>query len=62
MIGILVLHQIPTPIEAAGILLVAGGVALHKEAETRPSHRTKSTGDRMVEPEHLEVVSSVHTD
>jgi inner membrane transporter RhtA len=62
MIGILVLHQIPTPIEAAGILLVAGGVALHKEAETRPSYRTKSTGDRMVEPEHLEAVSSVHTD
>ncbi len=62
LIGIMVLHQIPTLIEAAGILLVAGGVALHKEAETRPSHRTKSTDDRLVEPEHLEAISSVHTD
>src|SRR6266571_6023488 len=41
VIGIVVLRQIPTLIEAAGILLVAGGVALHQEAETRPSVRTK---------------------
>lgn len=33
IIGVIVLHQIPTPLEIAGILLVAGGVALHKEAE-----------------------------
>jgi len=33
IIGLLVLHQIPTGSEAAGILLVAGGVALHKERE-----------------------------
>src|SRR5581483_7868166 len=33
IIGIVVLHQIPTLIEVAGVLLVAGGVALHKEAE-----------------------------
>jgi inner membrane transporter RhtA len=62
MIGILVLHQIPTPIEIAGMLLVAGGVAVHKEAETRPSHYTKSTDDRTVESEQLEAVSTGHTD
>ena len=36
VIGILVLHQIPTLIEIAGILLVAGGVALHREFGTQP--------------------------
>src|SRR2546422_10685422 len=40
-IGVVVLRQIPTLVEIAGILLVAGGVALHREAETRPSVRTK---------------------
>lgn len=30
VIGIVVLRQIPTTLEAAGILLIAGGVALHK--------------------------------
>lgn len=34
VIGIVVLRQIPTLVEVAGILLVAGGVALHKESET----------------------------
>ncbi len=33
IIGVIVLHQIPTPLEIAGIFLVAGGVALHKELE-----------------------------
>lgn len=33
IIGIVVLRQIPRPLEIAGILLVAGGVALHREAE-----------------------------
>ena len=33
IIGIVVLRQIPTLIEVAGILLVAGGVALHKESK-----------------------------
>mgnify|MGYP001359809716 CR=1 FL=1 len=33
LIGIVVLGQIPTLVEVAGILLVAGGVALHQEAE-----------------------------
>ena len=35
VIGIIVLRQIPRLQEAAGILLVAGAVALHKESETR---------------------------
>ncbi len=33
IIGIVVLRQIPKPLEVAGILLVAGGVALHRESE-----------------------------
>lgn len=33
-IGILVLHQIPTAMEVAGILLVIGGVALRREQDT----------------------------
>lgn len=37
VIGVLVLHQIPTLVESLGILLVAGGVALHREAEARHS-------------------------
>ena len=42
VIGVVVLRQIPTGAEIAGILLVAGGVALHQEAEARPRARTKS--------------------
>ncbi len=42
IIGIVVLHQIPTLLELAGIILVAGGVALHKESETLPKNRMKS--------------------
>ncbi|MGH9881295.1 MAG: EamA family transporter [Pyrinomonadaceae bacterium] len=33
IIGVIVLRQIPTVIEAAGILLVAGGIALHSERD-----------------------------
>ena len=41
IIGVVVLRQIPTVIEIAGILLVAGGVALHQEAQSRlPTKRT----------------------
>ena len=36
LIGILVLRQIPAPIEGAGILLVICGVALHKPSEAAP--------------------------
>jgi inner membrane transporter RhtA len=43
IIGIFVLRQIPRLPEVAGILLVAGGIALHKEAETRSKNRVKST-------------------
>lgn len=43
IIGILVLHQVPTLIEVAGILFVAVGVLLHKEAEVRPQSHTKRT-------------------
>jgi len=42
MIGVVVLRQIPTVVEMVGILLVAGGVAFHQEAEARPSALTKS--------------------
>jgi inner membrane transporter RhtA len=33
MIGIIILHQIPTAVEGTGILLVAAGVALHREQD-----------------------------
>ena len=39
VIGIVVLHQIPTTVEATGILLVAAGVALHKERDV-PAKRS----------------------
>jgi inner membrane transporter RhtA len=62
LIGVLVLHQIPTPLEIAGILLVAGGVALHKEAETRPGHHIRSTHNKMGKSEQLGAASTVYTD
>lgn len=34
VIGILVLRQVPAPVEIVGILLVAGGIALHQERVT----------------------------
>jgi inner membrane transporter RhtA len=41
VIGVVVLRQIPTVFEIAGILLVAGGVALHQEAQSRlPTKKT----------------------
>src|SRR3989442_15451809 len=40
VIGIVVLRQIPAPVEIAGILLVAAGVALHRESEAGPRKRT----------------------
>ena len=33
MIGIIILHQIPTTVEGTGILLVVAGVALHRERD-----------------------------
>src|SRR5229473_4124041 len=42
VIGILVLHQVPSLLEVAGVLLVAGGVALHQESEARSKNQAKS--------------------
>src|SRR5947209_17667170 len=39
IIGIVVLRQIPAPVEVLGILLVATGVALHRESEAVPRKR-----------------------
>jgi inner membrane transporter RhtA len=36
VIGIAVLGQVPTAIEAAGVALVVAGVALHREPATVP--------------------------
>lgn len=41
LIGIVVLRQIPTLVEVAGIVLVAGGVALHQESEALPRKRDR---------------------
>lgn len=60
LIGVIVLRQIPRPPEVAGILLVAGGVALHKEAAARPNDRRKHDGT--VAPEHLAARNSLHLD
>ncbi len=43
IIGIVVLHQVPTVIETVGILLVAVGVLLHREADTQPQSQTKKS-------------------
>ena len=43
VIGIVVLRQIPALMEVAGIVLVAGGVALHQESEALPRNRAKSS-------------------
>jgi inner membrane transporter RhtA len=40
VIGVVVLRQIPTVMEGIGILLVAGGVALHREREVRGVNQT----------------------
>jgi inner membrane transporter RhtA len=40
VIGIVVLRQIPTVVEGVGILLVAGGVALHKERDVLPKRES----------------------
>jgi len=43
VIGIVVLRQIPTLVDVAGIVLVAGGVVLHQESEALPRNRAKSS-------------------
>jgi hypothetical protein len=60
LIGVIVLRQVPRFPEVAGILLVASGVALHKEAQALPKNRTKD--DRPIEPERPDTVTSLHMD
>jgi inner membrane transporter RhtA len=31
VVGLIVLHQVPAPVEIAGVALVVAGVALHQE-------------------------------
>jgi inner membrane transporter RhtA len=50
LIGMGVLQQIPTLMEVAGILLVAGGVALHRERDTRPQRKIEPTSQQTIEP------------
>ncbi len=59
IIGVLVLRQIPTVVEVAGILLVACGVALHKEFEVQPKNRMKN--DKMDKPEHIESANPIQS-
>jgi len=40
-IGVLILHQIPAPIEGAGVLLVVCGVALHRPTEIQQSRKQR---------------------
>ncbi len=40
-VGMIVLHQIPTGMEVAGILLVAAGVALHQERDRLPEQASR---------------------
>jgi inner membrane transporter RhtA len=42
IIGIVVLHQVPKLIEIVGILCVAVGVILHREADVHPKKRVES--------------------
>ncbi len=55
VIGVVVLRQIPSFLEIVGILLVAGGVALHRENEAQPgklSEKKASAGERRTLAEH----------
>jgi inner membrane transporter RhtA len=40
VVGLIVLAQVPTPVEVAGIVLVIGGVALHRETSRGSSNGT----------------------
>lgn len=48
-IGIVVLHQTPQLPEIVGILLVAGGIALHKETEIQSKKRSQSRDEERKE-------------
>jgi inner membrane transporter RhtA len=43
VIGIVVLHQMSSIPEIVGLLLVAGGIALHRESEVRPGKPARNT-------------------
>jgi inner membrane transporter RhtA len=47
LIGIVVLQQIPTVAEAAGIVLVMGGVALHKARDVLPKRESPLPNSEM---------------
>jgi inner membrane transporter RhtA len=49
IIGIIVLAQIPTWVEVAGVALVVGGVALHRAPDAEPQHRAPRR-DRRLKP------------
>ncbi|MBO0784108.1 MAG: hypothetical protein J2P37_35325, partial [Ktedonobacteraceae bacterium] len=59
VIGVVVLHQIPSLPEIAGILLVAGGVALHREAEALPGKQTRKLDKD--EPQQVEIKEGTST-
>ena len=46
VIGVIVLGQVPSPAEAAGVLLVIGGVALHRAPEPAPAPAARSPRPR----------------
>ncbi len=50
LIGIVVLRQIPTIVEVVGILLVAGGVALHRERDALLKRKVEPTNQQTIEP------------
>ena len=46
VIGVVVLGQVPSPAEAAGVMLVIGGVALHRAPEPAPAPAARSPRPR----------------
>jgi inner membrane transporter RhtA len=46
VIGVIVLGQVPSPAEAAGVILVIGGVALHRAPEPAPAPAARSPRPR----------------
>lgn len=49
VIGVVVLRQIPSVLEIVGILLVAGGVALHREDEAQPGKQARNKATAQAE-------------
>jgi len=63
VIGVLVLHQIPSVLDLVGILLVVGGVALHRESSDQSRQPVASTAPegRRASPEHERARSEAST-